>query len=290
MITKIEADSWQNSFDASTQQTALSNIEQGGIVFLPSLKFKLLTHEQKFLSDVYADPKSKNISFDIKTNILRGSQGTSDDLVELKTMIERFANHARSLINGLFPYYQKNIRDGKTSFRPVLTENRKVKSIRKDDSKLHIDSFASQPVHGLRLLRVFSNVNPHLPRVWKVGEPFENVADWFLPRISHRQWISPHLLQMIGVTKGVRSLYDHLMLQIHDSMKQDSDYQKTAPQQEVSFSSNTSWVVMTDKVSHAALLGQFLLEHTFYLPVEAMQKSELSPLRILERKTGKQLI
>ena len=45
-----------------------------------------------------------------------------------------------------------------------------------------MDSFSRpSPTHGERILRVFCNVNPSgKPRVWKVGEPFEKVAERFL--------------------------------------------------------------------------------------------------------------
>jgi len=80
------------------------------------------------------------------------------------------------------------------------------------------------------------------------------------------------------------------MLQIHDTMKGDITYQNTVPANEFSFPSGSSWIVMTDKVSHAALSGQFILEQTFYLPVEAMQKPDQSPLRILEKIVGRPLV
>jgi len=43
-----------------------------------------------------------------------------------------------------------------------------------------------------------------------------------------------------------------------------------------------TWIVFTDRVMHAALAGQFLLEQTFYLPVAAMRDASRAPLRILE--------
>lgn len=290
MITEIETSSWQTSFDKDTQAKFLSDIEVGKVILLPKLKFELLSEEQKFLTENCADKKSKNISFDPKTGNVRGSSCEDQDLAQLGLMISRFASSARNLVDSLFPYYKDALQVGRSSFRPLATEQRKAPSIRKDDSKLHIDSFASQPMHGLRLLRVFSNINPVLPRVWKLGEPFTDVADRFLPRISRKQWISPYLLHKFGITKSVRSDYDHLMLQIHDSMKQDAQYQETVPYQEFSFQSSSTWVVMTDKVSHAALSGQFLLEQTFYLPPGSMADPDQSPLKILERKMKKQLI
>ena len=62
------------------------------------------------------------------------------------------------------------------------------------------------------------------------------------------------------------------MLQIHDRMKKNIDYQARVSFQEINFSANSTWIVFTDQVSHAALKGQYLLEQTFYLPTHAMQE------------------
>ena len=280
MITEIETDSWQSQIEKNIEKKLLNDIEVGKVIFLPSLKFDLSKGEHKFLKADCADEKSKNISLDPKTEDLKGSNCDGKDLAELKAMIMHFASSAHTLVDSLFPYYKNALQIGRTSYRPLDTQGRRVSSVRKDDSKLHIDSFASQPVHGLRLLRVFSDINPSLPRVWKLGESFENVVDRFLPHISHRQWISPLLLHRLGITKSIRSNYDHLMLQIHNSMKQDVNYQRSVVQTEVSFPGLSTWIVMTDKVSHAALAGQFLLEQTFYLSPDAMKQPSLSPLYI----------
>ena len=50
------------------------------------------------------------------------------------------------------------------------------------------------------------------------------------------------------------------------------------------------WVVYTDGVAHAALSGQHALEQTYLLPAEAMQAPDVSPLRVLERVTGRTLV
>lgn len=49
--------------------------------------------------------------------------------------------------------------------------------------------------------------------------------------------------------------------------------------QRIDFPAHSTWLVFTDHVSHAALSGQFLLEQTFYLPVDAMVAPEKSPLK-----------
>jgi hypothetical protein len=290
MTITLNLNSWDGFLEASKQKTILKDIEIGKLILLPKLKFNLLDIEKKFLTADCADPQSKNISFNHNTSSLKGSSCIGNDLIQLKNMLVRFSLQARQVIDAILPYYQKSLQWGRTSFRPVNTADRKVASYRKDDSRLHVDAFASQPVHGLRLLRVFSNIHPYLPRIWKLGEPFEDVVTKFLPKLRHKPWINPHILQKLGVTKELRSPYDHLMLQIHNIMKSDLNYQNTVPQQDLVLPSNSTWIVMTDKVSHAALSGQFLLEQTFYLPVESMQSPEQSPLRILEHMLGKQLL
>jgi hypothetical protein len=43
-------------------------------------------------------------------------------------------------------------------------------------------------------------------------------------------------------------------------------------------------------VSHAAMAGQYQLEQTFLLPVDAMLDGERSPLRVLERLKERALV
>jgi hypothetical protein len=181
------------------------------------------------------------------------------------------------------PGYAQHLRWGLTSFRPVETRGR-GSSRRKDDTRLHVDAFASRPNHGMRILRVFCNVNPHgAPRVWELGEPFEAVAQRFHSCVP-RQWRgSAWLLERLGVTKGRRSAYDHVMLNLHDQAKLDNRYQLTSQKTRVEFPAHSTWLAFTDRVMHAAIAGQFVLEQTFYLPVAAMQDERNSPLRILEQ-------
>jgi hypothetical protein len=73
------------------------------------------------------------------------------------------------------------------------------------------------------------------------------------------------------------------MLQLHNKMKESDSYQHGVKKLEQHFPAGSTWIVMTDQVSHAALGGQYLLEQTFYFPVDAMSHPERSPLKILER-------
>jgi hypothetical protein len=96
-------------------------------------------------------------------------------------------------------------------------------------------------------------------------------------------------MQGLGLTRGRRTPYDNLMLQLHDAAKEDDAYQASAPHADVSFPPGATWMVFTDGVVHAALGGRYAFEQTFYVPVEAMVDPGVSPIRTLERMTGRAL-
>ena len=189
----------------------------------------------------------------------------------------------------LFPRYESSITQARTSFRPVEILGRAT-SWRKDDTRLHVDSSPSSPVQDKRILRIFCNVNPDgRGRYWRLGESFPSVAARYLPSLSPPAWGSSQFLRLCRITKSRRSAYDHFMLQLHDRMKADSDYQSGANQSTYDFPAGSTWIAFTDQVSHAAMTGQHLFEQTFYLPVASMMDPSRSPLRVLERLTGQTL-
>jgi hypothetical protein len=101
---------------------------------------------------------------------------------------------------------------------------------------------------------------------------------------------SAWLLNKLGVTKAERSEYDHLMLHLHDRVKADLAYQREAPQLAIDFTPGTTWVVFSDQVLHAAMGGQYMLEQTLYLDAQDQLHPQASPLRVLERLTGRSLL
>ncbi|MBW8897010.1 MAG: Kdo hydroxylase family protein, partial [Massilia sp.] len=210
--------------------------------------------------------------------------------VALAAMMARFRGQAETLLAALCPAYTGAFRRGPVSFRPSMVETRK-QSWRADDRRLHVDAFPSRPNRGERLLRVFANVHPAgVNRVWRVGEPFEQLARRFLPRLPAYSPIKARALNAVGVTKSLRSEYDHLMLALHDAMKLDAAYQREAPQESVPFAAGSSWVCFSDQISHAAMSGQYLLELTVQLPPDRQFDASTSPLAILTRLIGRPLV
>src|SRR5262249_31255731 len=208
---------------------------------------------------------------------------------QLATMLRRFAESARALLETLLSAYRNKLVPGRSSLRPVEIAGR-VTSWRKDDTRLHVDSLPSTPPQGRRILRVFSNVNPDgKPRSWRFGEPFENAARHFASALRPPFPGSAAVLQLLRITRGRRTAYDHYMLQLHDLMKADLDYQRSSRQSRFDFPAGTTWTAFTDQALHAATAGQHQLEPTFYLRVDDMVDPESSPLRTLEKLMGSKL-
>jgi hypothetical protein len=291
MLKPFASSTWDTRYPDFAQNEAINSLESGNILYFPELAFKLEPEETQFLTPDCADPGSKNIGYDARKNRLWGVRHLSDEQrIQMKNMLGRFSQSAYNLIKNLLPRYAEQLTIARTSYRPVQIIGRQS-SYRKDDKRLHVDAFPSAPNQGQRILRVFCNINPDgLPRVWRVGEPFEQVANRFVPNISKPFPGKSTLLRMLKITKSYRTLYDHYMLNMHDNMKADEEYQINAPQEEIRFPAGSSWIVQTDDVSHAAMSGQFLLEQTFYLPVKAMRNEAQSPLRILEKLLNRQLV
>ena len=289
VLQPLDISQWQGPFSPAQQETAISALEHGRLLYLPSLGFHLEPSEGRFLSPFWSDGSRKNISYEPATGRLGGVtiQGTEVDT--LKTMMARYARMTRSLLEGLLPAYRRDLRQARTSFRPAEVENR-PQSYKKDDRRLHTDAFPSRPTQGARILRIFTNVNPSgQDRIWRIGEPFADMAGKFFPRTHRAVPGSPWLLAALKITKGRRAEYDHTMLQLHDRVKADQEYQDKARQVQLAFPPGSTWVVFTDQVLHAALAGQYLFEQTFHIPVSAQRWPECSPLRTLEKLAGRPL-
>jgi len=154
-----------------------------------------------------------------------------------------------------------------------------------------VDAFPSRPNYGERILRVFANINPHgEPRVWRIGESFETVAERFLPRVKPYQRWQAYALRGLQVTKSVRSEYDHLMLQLHDAMKADQDYQQRSAQITMPFPAGSVWMCFSDQATHAVMSGQYMMEQTLHLSPQHQYNVESSPLAILQRMLGRALV
>jgi hypothetical protein len=287
-VVTLDIAGWRPVVALRDTERYARELESGAVLVLPRLAFDLGADEQRFLDVRWSDGKAKNIS--LEGTAIKGASGSAADLAALAAMVGRFAADATALIAALFPRYAPHVERARTSYRPQRATGRGV-SWRKDDALLHVDAFPSRPNRGARILRVFCNVNPHgEDRVWRVGESFERMARELLPRVRATLPGEARVLAALRVTKSLRSGYDHLMLGLHDAAKSDRAYQRDCAQREVRFAPGTTWICYSDQVMHAASSGQFMLEQTTHLPLDALYEPARSPLAVLERITGRKLV
>ena len=285
-IVEIDFFDWA---EAHSRPEWTAAVEAGKVLYFPRLGFAVQPEEQALLREDTLAPKSRNVSLGAD-GVLKGAAGSAQDQQALAAMVGRFRQQALQLVDDLLPEYKGQLRVAPTSFRPKQVETR-AQSVRADDQRMHVDAFPSRPSYGERLLRVFTNLNPHgVPRVWRVGEDFETIARRFLPQAKpYRLW-QAKLLNAVHATKSLRSEYDHLMLQLHDLMKFDEQYQKNGTQVTVPFPPGSVWVCFSDQATHAVMSGQFMMEQTLYLPPGKEVDPQASPLAILTRLVGRPLV
>jgi hypothetical protein len=288
VIHPIDLSVWTDPVSPSVQDAATEALESGSVLFLPNLRFELNDNEREFLTPSIVG-KSKNVSYDPSSGKVGGTNVAAMKVHELRALLDRYAAATRKLVESLLPAYRGGIDQARSSLRPVEVAGRK-QSWRKDDTRLHVDSFPATPSHGKRILRVFSNVNPDgRPRVWKVGEPFDVVARRFWSGLRAPLWGERELLAAVRVTKAVRTKYDHYMLKLHDAMKCDPQYQSQFEGATVPFPAGSTWVCFTDQVSHAAVSGVHQLEQTFSVDVTCLRNPATAPLHVLENLAGRKL-
>jgi 3-deoxy-D-manno-octulosonic acid hydroxylase-like protein len=291
-VSTLRIDTWTPAGEAAragAMHTPAARLESGEVLFFPHLAFAVGPDEARLFTPAIL-ASAKNASFDPATGRAGGTTLQGGDLSRLAGLMRRFSDAADTLVNGLLVPYRGRIERARASFRPAEIAGR-ASSWRKDDTRLHVDSFPATPVQGRRILRLFTNVNPAgRPRTWRIGGGFEDIANRFAGSLSMPWPGSASLLRVLHVTKSTRSPYDALMLQLHDRMKKDEEFQKTTPQVVFEFPAGSTWLTFTDAVPHAAMAGQYQLEQTFLLPVSAMIDEQRSPLRILERLKGRSLV
>jgi hypothetical protein len=285
-IIQIDFTDWAQAQDSRPEWTAA--VESGQVLYFPRLSFDVLPAEQPLLREGALKAGSRNVSLG-SDGALKHAAGTPGEQKLLADMIGRFRQRALALVDGLFPHYRGALRVAPTSYRPRQVETR-VQSIHADDRRMHFDAFATRPTYGERILRVFTNLNPHgEPRVWRVGEAFETVAQRYLPKIPPYSPLKARLLNAVGATKSVRSEYDHLMFYLHNLMKEDDQYQQNGTMATQPFPPGSVWVCYADQAAHAVMSGQYMMEQTLHLRPGGEADPQSSPLSILTRLMGRPL-
>lgn len=275
-----------------------SELEKGEILFFPAPPFDLPPSDIEFLVSLQpADSRlHKNISYRPEQDLLRGFSDSANE-PRVHGIMRRYAAEVRKFVAGLLAPYAGKFQVDYASFRPLEEEGRDLPLHKKNDL-LHVDAFPSRPTRGGRILRVFTNLHPAKERVWLVGPRFPELAAAFAEPAGLSKFAGSsgalrgwkRGLGALGLPVADRAPYDEFMLHFHDWLKENTRFQVSRDgKEEIHFPPMATWLVFTDGVPHAALSGQFAMEQTFIIPVDALVAPEVSPIRVLERLSGKAL-
>jgi hypothetical protein len=280
-------------------------LEEGNILFFPTRPFEFPKEELEFLlaQKQTAAANRKNIAYkpqsDKITNFVHSSVEQGKQLLEI---MRNYSKRSVRFLSQLLSPYAEKWRLDYASFRPFQEKGRQLRTRARNDL-LHVDSFPTRPMHGSRILRFFTNINPHESRYWTTTEPFAQLASKFggtagMPFPSGISdslaakmiRMSKKLAHQLGLPVILRSPYDVFMLHLHNFLKENEEFQKTCPKDNWEFPPGSCWAVYTDQVSHAATAGQYALEQTLIVPLSALIDPEKAPVSILEKLTGGRMV
>jgi hypothetical protein len=278
-------------------------LENGNILFFSKPPFDFPQEEIDFLlkQKQGGSAARKNIAYKPQIDKITNHDTKDEAAAELlKKILRNYSQKVTGFLNELLAPYAKEWRHDYASFRPFQEKGRKLRVHARNDL-LHVDAFPTRPLHGARILRFFTNINPSEARVWLTSNGFADLAEEFVGKVpvpsspsyslmgrlgrKMRQWV-----RSAGVKVPLRSPYDTFMLQMHNFLKENDHFQKNCPKDRWEFPPLSCWAVFTDQVSHAALSGQYALEQTFIIPQKALLCPEKSPVCVMERLTGKNLV
>jgi hypothetical protein len=276
-------------------------LEAGNILFFPTCPFEFPKAELEFLLNQKqsAAANRKNVAYkpqsDKVTNFLRSSVEQEQQLLGI---MRNYSKRCVNFLSRLLSPYAEKWRLDYASFRPFQEKGRQLR-VRARNDLLHVDSFPTRPLHGSRILRFFTNINPHESRHWTTTEPFEQLAVQFggrggvpFPRgasdslpaklVRKLKWAA----RQLGLPMTLRSPYDIFMLNLHNFLKENEPFQKNCRKEHWEFPSHSCWAVYTDQVSHAATAGQYAMEQTLIIPQSALIDPQKAPVSVLEKLSG----
>ncbi len=271
-------------------------LEEGHILFFPRTPFDLPEADRTFLLEQRQAEAGyhKNIAYRPASGRVTGvARQQREDERKLGRVLRAYSERVVRFAADLFPRYASRWRVDFASFRPQEEAGRKLSAHARNDL-LHVDAFPTRPTRGDRIFRIFTNVNPAAPRVWRTGEDFEELAGRFavssglLARASREGLVRSlaRRAQSAGFPVRVRPPYDEFMLRFHHFLKENDAYQESARAEQISFPPGSTWMVFTDMVTHSVLSGQYALEQTFIISRDSLTVPGRAPVSILERIAG----
>jgi hypothetical protein len=217
-------------------------LEKGNILVFPSIPFSFPQDEIEFLLEQRQGSSKgrKNIAYKPEIDRLSNHDGDSESQRRLKEILQKYSERVTRFLTELLEPYTKEWKLDYASFRPFQEKGRSLR-LRARNDLLHVDAFPTRPLHGNRILRFFTNINPTTSRDWITSEPFGALAEKFgggngvpfpksvgyslYDRTVRKIKLS---LRSFGLKKPLRSPYDGFMLRLHNFLKRMRIFKKIA--------------------------------------------------------------
>lgn len=283
---------------AKRSHECCAHLEAGKVLFLDRIPYNFPAEDIEFLLSQKQSGSRlhKNVSYRPLQDVLRGAAGDADEQKRLHDVMRRYSAEVVRFLEKLLTPYSKHWTLDYASYRPEQEQGRDL-PVHKRNDLLHVDSFPTRPMHGRRILRCFTNINPSAARVWNTTEEdFSALAQKYAKDAGLAGFAakgSPRtnpllgsVKKMLGMKGGDHSAYDRFMLRFHDYLKENNDFQQNTRKARIEFPSRSTWICYTDSVPHAVLSGQFALEQTFIIGLQGLVTPEKAPIRVLEKIAG----
>jgi 3-deoxy-D-manno-oct-2-ulosonic acid (Kdo) hydroxylase len=292
----LEFDEMTDFTDPEIRARVREALEAGNVLLLKGRGFVLTDRERAIISDssiIFRGNEQRakrngrpTLTFDVADDRLLFNTIRRPERQEIEAMLRRYSAWSRGLLETLVPEFAETCEQNRIIYRPAERAQRQG---------LHVDTTYLYPTQGRSKLRIFCNIDPMgRPREWEIGERFELFAKRYLPSIRvERPWFqtaADRAASLVGIVKGQRTGYDHVLEEIRKRGKSDRDFQKKSPRRNVSFPPGSAWVALTDLCLHGGVSGQHALDQVFFLPPEVMHDPSRSALKILERLSGHALV
>jgi len=277
-------------------------LERAQIVYFPQSPVPVPSGEElKFLREELArHVVRKNISYYYNDDRLTGLDVEAEISQRARGVLRGYGANVQEFLARTMPNFFRACRTGTTSFRPFEEKGRALKP-HASNELVHVDAGAYGATHGDRVLRFFTNVHPEKDRVWISKGNFAELYQRYAraagvePKspsdVEDSSWDKAYTwavgtaarrLTMLKVIDSSR--YDRLMRKFHNFMKDTPAFQQDATgHRQFAFKPFSSWMVLTDVVSHACISGQYAFADTFIVPLANCRLREEAPYELLKR-------
>jgi hypothetical protein len=279
-------------------ETACQFLEKGGIIYFPETPFFISPADRRFLLAQKQNKADyfKNIAYRPAQDRVTGiSRQTAEDAEQMRAIMADFHNQVYSFLESFLAPYANHWKADFATWRPLEEQGRKMR-LRARNDLIHVDSFPTRPIYGDRILRTFVNLNPEVNRVWQTSETMEQLAKTYRDKFSaptsfaeassRKDDLITKFLKKFGVKMSGKSGYDEWMMNFHNFLKENEEFQANCRKDRWEFPPNSSWIVFTDMVSHSVLSGQYALEQTFIVSKDDLVLPQKAPINILKSLYG----